>query len=84
MTVLLFGIAKDIVGCSTLSVPTSDAMEVNIPKTVKELKRSLVESYPGLNKLSSMAIAVNSSYADDGQAIGPDDEIALIPPVSGG
>ncbi|WP_420601709.1 MoaD/ThiS family protein [Flagellimonas sp.] len=84
MTILLFGITKDIVGSSTLSVPTSSATGRKIPRTVKELKQFLGETYPELNKLSSLAVAVNNNYADDGEAINSYDEIALIPPVSGG
>lgn len=84
MTILLFGITKDIVGSPTLSVPTSSATGRKVPRTVKELKQFLGEIYPELNKLSSLAIAVNNNYAEDDQQINSYDEIALIPPVSGG
>ena len=84
MTILLFGITKDIVGAPTLSVPTSSITGKKIPKTVKELKAFLGKTYPELNKLSSLAVAVNNSYAEDDQVINSYDEIALIPPVSGG
>lgn len=84
MTILLFGITKDIVGSSTLSVPTSSVTGRKIPKTVKELKEFLGETYPELNKLSSLAVAVNNTYAEDNETINSYDEIALIPPVSGG
>lgn len=84
MTILLFGITKDIVGSSTLSVPTSNATGKPLPKTVKELKQFLGASYPELNALSSLAVAVNNNYAGEDDPIDPYDEIALIPPVSGG
>ncbi|UII79608.1 MoaD/ThiS family protein [Flagellimonas sp. CMM7] len=84
MTILLFGVTKDIVGSSTLSVPTSSVTGRKIPKTVKELKQFLGETYPELNKLSSLAVAVNNAYAEDNETINSYDEIALIPPVSGG
>ncbi|AWX46085.1 hypothetical protein HME9304_03117 [Flagellimonas maritima] len=84
MTILLFGVTKDIVGSSTLSVPTSSITGRKIPKTVKELKQFLGEAYPELKKLSSLAIAVNNDYAADSKTINSYDEIALIPPVSGG
>ena len=84
MTILLFGITKDIVGSPTLSVPTSNISGKKAPNTVKELKAYLGKSYPELNKLSSLAIAVNNSYAEDDTIIDSYDEIALIPPVSGG
>ena len=84
MTILLFGVTKDIVGSSTLSVPTTSVTGKKIPNTVKELKQFLGDAYPELNRLSSLAVAVNNAYADDEQIINSYDEIALIPPVSGG
>ncbi|MBT8184598.1 MAG: MoaD/ThiS family protein, partial [Eudoraea sp.] len=62
MTILLFGITKDIVGSSTISLPLSSANKL---KTVRELKTYLGNTYPGLNKLSSLAVAVNNAYAQD-------------------
>ena len=84
MTILLFGGTKDIVGSPALSIPTSSVSGKSIPKTVKELKAFLGNTYPELNKLSSLAVAVNNNYAKDGDTINSYDEIALIPPVSGG
>ena len=81
MTILLFGITKDIVGSSSLSLPLSSASKL---KTVRELKAYLGNTYPQLNTLSSLAVAVNNSYAQDNVKISNFDEIALIPPVSGG
>ncbi len=81
MTILLFGITKDIVGSSSLSVPMSSAGKL---RTVGELKSYLGNNYPGLKSLSSLAVAVNNSYAKDVVKIDNFDEIALIPPVSGG
>ena len=84
MTVLLFGVTKDIVGSPSLSIPTSSITGRTVPKTVGELRQFLGNSYPELNNLSSLAIAVNNSYALDEKEINSYDEIALIPPVSGG
>ncbi len=84
MKILLFGVTKDIVGSSTLSVPTSNITGKKTPRTVQDLKKFLRETYPELNALSSLAVAVNNSYAQDDQLINSYDEIALIPPVSGG
>ncbi len=84
MTVLLFGVTKDIVGSPSLSIPTSSITGKTVPKTVGELRQFLGNSYPELNSLSSLAVAVNNSYAKDEKQINSYDEIALIPPVSGG
>lgn len=81
MEVLLFGIAKDIVGSSSYTIGEKAAM----PTTVLELKQQLTADFPELGKLSSLAVAVNSEYAEDGGVLlHGQDEIALIPPVSGG
>jgi len=84
MTILLFGITKEIVGSPTLSVPTASVTGRKIPSKVGELKEFLGNSYPELKKLSSLAVAVNHNYAQDHERINSYDEIALIPPVSGG
>lgn len=53
--------------------------------TVGELRGRLHALHPALQPLlERTAIAVNLSYAKDDVAIQPDDEVALIPPVSGG
>ena len=84
MTILLFGVTKDIIGSAKLSMPSSSEFGSKKSKTVKELKDYLGKIYPELKKLSSLAVAVNNSYANDDTIIDNFDEIALIPPVSGG
>lgn len=76
--VLAFGIAKDIFGGSTI--------EVELPKngTAQNLKQSLEEYYPRLKHLVSYMVAVNNEYASDENLLTERDEIAIIPPVSGG
>tara|TARA_R110002051_G_scaffold144021_2_gene216964 strand:- start:494 stop:736 length:243 start_codon:yes stop_codon:yes gene_type:complete len=80
MKVLLFGIAKDIVGKSEFNLP----IEPKQAFTVLELKAVLVSSFPDFGRLSSFAVAVNSEYANDTFSLKSSDEIAIIPPVSGG
>lgn len=80
MNVLLFGIAKDIVGESQIQFSETD----EIPISVLELKNRISEKYPEFNKLSSLVVAVNSEYAEDDVSLSRSDEIAIIPPVSGG
>ncbi|WP_295769546.1 molybdopterin converting factor subunit 1 [uncultured Mucilaginibacter sp.] len=79
MNVLLFGITRDITGQSRLTVPADAGIN-----TVAGLKDWLGVHYPGFKQLKSLAIAVDNEYANDEDAIGPAQEIALIPPVSGG
>ncbi len=78
LNILAFGITKDIVGGSTV--------EVTIPEglTVGQLKEWLSTQYPAMQELKSLLIAVNEEYGEDGHILSEKDEIALIPPVSGG
>lgn len=76
--VLAFGIAKDIFGGSTISI------ELNGDATTANLKQELEERFPKLKELRSYMIAVNDEYAQADTAIAEQDEIAIIPPVSGG
>lgn len=80
MEVLLFGIAKDIVGQSEIRILPDDA----VLNSVQELKDFMVRKFPEFGKLSSFAVAVNSEYAQDDVPLNGNDEIAIIPPVSGG
>ncbi len=52
--------------------------------TAGELMQKLISLYPELSKLRSIAIAINGVYATTDTIISPGDELALIPPVSGG
>ncbi len=52
--------------------------------TVSDLRKALSAKYPALDKLNSLFIAVNRAYAEDATTLKETDEIALIPPVSGG
>lgn len=80
MEVLLFGIAKDIVGESSFRFSEDEL----VPASVSELKDKLKSTFPEFRKLSSLAVAVNSVYAEDGDRLKEGDEVAIIPPVSGG
>jgi molybdopterin converting factor subunit 1 len=78
INVLAFGVAKDIFGGPTVSV------QLNNDATVYNLKYLLEDKYPRLKQLASYMVAVNDEYALDGDTIHERDEIAIIPPVSGG
>ena len=62
-----------------MSISDADGIQ-----TVGDLKKLLMDQYPSLRELSSLAMAVNQSYARDNDPVNESDEIALIPPVSGG
>ncbi|WP_324674434.1 molybdopterin converting factor subunit 1 [Hymenobacter sp. GOD-10R] len=78
LKIALFGITKEIVGKPELE------LDAPAEQSVAELIEQLRAKYPALNELTSFAVAVNSDYADDDYQLHERDEIALIPPVSGG
>ena len=64
-----------------------DAVAITLPQpaTVADLRRHLGERFPALGGLlARSALAVNGEFADDDIPVSADDEVALIPPVSGG
>ena len=72
-----FGITKDLLGGRETTIEINGA-------TVADLRAALNGRYPELLGLRSLFIAVNNDYADDHIQLHESDEIALIPPVSGG
>jgi molybdopterin synthase sulfur carrier subunit len=72
-----FGVTKDILGARETVFDVEG-------ETVEALRQALVHHYPPLKDIRSLMIAVNNAYAEDSLSIGESDEIALIPPVSGG
>lgn len=77
VTILAFGIVKEIFGGASLTIELENA-------SVDALKAQLETQFPRLKQLASYMVAVNNDYAVAGQVIGERDEIAIIPPVSGG
>jgi molybdopterin synthase sulfur carrier subunit len=77
VNVLAFGIAKDIFGRSSVNVEIDR-------ETTSGLKQTLEHQYPRLKQLASYMVAVNNEYASDDAILTERDEIAIIPPVSGG
>ena len=80
INVIMFGIAKEIFGESTVKVEFSYPERI----TVTNLKFLLEGDQPALKGLGSYMIAVNNEYATDDYVINENDEVAVIPPVSGG
>ncbi|GAB5552090.1 MAG: hypothetical protein Sapg2KO_16810 [Saprospiraceae bacterium] len=78
LNLLAFGIAKDIVAGKNTT------LEIKNGSTVGELKEKLFQEFPAFEKLRSLSIAVNAEYRADDFTLSSDDEIVIIPPVSGG
>ena len=76
--VLLFGAAADRAGTRETSVQAGEI-------TLKELWPLLIERHPGLSPMrGTLAFAVNGEYAREEDRVSPGDEVAVLPPVSGG
>jgi molybdopterin synthase sulfur carrier subunit len=78
VNVLAFGIAKDIFGSASVNLELQEAA------TVHSLRTALEAQYPRLTQLASFMIAVNNEYAANEVVLQQRDEVAIIPPVSGG
>jgi molybdopterin converting factor subunit 1 len=77
--VLLFAHFADAAGSSRLEVDLVDS------STVHDCSERLVGSYPALVDLLKIGrAAVNGEFASDDQVLHDGDEIAFLPPVSGG
>jgi molybdopterin synthase catalytic subunit len=79
VSVLFFGVLKDLVGKSneTLDLPEGSSVRDVLEHYTSHVPR-VRESLP------SLAVAVNQQYAGAGTKLKSDDEVALLPPVSGG
>lgn len=77
--VLFLGPAKDLAGLDSITLEFPDS------SSVTHLRQQLAASYPDLaNLLSAIRFAVNETFVEDDTVLQHDDEVALIPPVSGG
>jgi molybdopterin converting factor subunit 1 len=78
LKILAFGIAREILGDASVVTDMGEGIQVGALKTM------LQQQYPRLAGLASFMIAVNGEYASPETVIKAGDEIAIIPPVSGG
>jgi molybdopterin synthase sulfur carrier subunit len=80
-----FSILREIMGKEQiiLQLPRKDGDRTAI--TVADLRRKIKELYPAISQQRIvMAVAVNAKMANDKSVLNDFDEIALLPPVSGG
>lgn len=78
ISLLAFGIAKDILHTRKLE------LELNQGATVAMLRQRLLSQYPEFEKLKSLSFAVGEDYCGEDHSLRNGDEVAIIPPVSGG
>jgi molybdopterin converting factor subunit 1 len=79
MRVLFFAHLKDVTGCAETDLPIGSGVDPGA------LWRELLKAHPGLAKFrSSVRLARNHEYVGPDARFADTDEVALIPPVSGG
>ena len=79
VSVILFAAARDLAGADSLAV------ELPAGATVADLRAELARRVPALaGLLARSAVALNHDFTEDERVISPADELAVIPPVSGG
>ena len=79
VTVRLFARLRDLAGAGEL------VRDVPAPATVQTVWAGLVAVMPALAQYEkTMSVAVNAEYARMSAAVNEGDEVAFLPPVSGG
>lgn len=80
LNIKLFGILRENLKSNNLIIPIYDNSI-----SLKELKKYLKESYPSLyiNEIN-FVFAVNKVICNENVNVTSSDEIAIIPPISGG
>ncbi len=76
--IVAFGIARDILQGS------GKELDIEGSPTIADVKTALLHEYPDFSKLASLRFAVNEEYQSDSYILNPQDEVVIIPPVSGG
>lgn len=80
VVVKLFASSRELIGKDKITLRLSaDKMT-----TVRDLTKRILELYPSLSTKNQFVIAVNHKIADNDTAINQLDEVAILPPVSGG
>jgi molybdopterin synthase sulfur carrier subunit len=87
LRVKAYAIIREIIGKEQiiLHLPRKDGGKTATAITVADLRRRILELYPAISaQRIIMAVAINTKMANDKSAISDFDEIALLPPISGG
>jgi molybdopterin converting factor subunit 1 len=79
VTVLYFGVLKDVMGQRSAVMEVAEGASVAELLTLHRLSRAA-----GGSVWDSIAVAVNQEYARAEDVLKDGDEVALLPPVSGG
>ncbi len=75
----LFAALRDAAGKTEVKLPWKQGM--TSLDVVEQLKKNFCST---ASLLESSFVAVNGNYAERSAVLGPEDEVAVLPPMSGG
>jgi molybdopterin converting factor small subunit len=81
MQVQLFAAARQLVGRNQIEI----SFDADQPPTIADLRKTIQLHFPELKRLASTSLfAVDHEYASDNDRVSENQQVAMIPPVSGG
>mgnify|MGYP002778514433 FL=1 len=78
ITIKFFALGRELVGTNALT------LEIPDNATVQDALAALSTQHPKFSELPSFLVALNTAYTERTAALSDGDEVAIIPPVSGG
>ena len=72
-----YGIAREMLGGNLV-------MDIEEHSQIAQVKERLTKEYQGFDRIGNIRFAVNDEYEDDSYILKDNDELIIIPPVSGG
>lgn len=79
VNLLFFGVLSELI------LPEPIEMEFSEGMTVADARQRVLKGYPNARAVVATAmVAVNQSYSNDETLLADGDEVAFLPPVSGG